>query len=142
MATAAQAMPIYEGQDFYVPYFEVKIEGRPQGQDVIKDILSVSYKDNIQELDSFDITINNWDAAKRDFKYSDQKLFDPGKRIELWMGYYGNNRLRLMLKGQITSLRPSFPAGGGSTLTISGLNILYKLRTTQVSDTYGDMTDR
>jgi len=118
----SQAMPIYKDQDFYVPYFEVKIEGRPQGQDVIKDILSVSYTDNITEFDSFDITINNWDAEKRDFKYSDSQLFDPGKKIELWMGYYGKSKLRMMLKGEITSLRPAFPSGAPSTLVISGLN--------------------
>ncbi len=138
MATS-QAVPIYQGQDFYVPAFEIKLQGRPTGQDVIKDILSVSYKDNIQEFDSFDITINNWDAATRDFKYSDSKLFDPGKEIEVWMGYYG--RLRMMLKGQITSLRPSFPAAGGSTLTISGLNAMYKLRTKQETHIYEDKTD-
>lgn len=135
------AIPIYKGQDFYVPYFEVKIEGRPQGQDVIKDILSVSYQDNLQEFDSFDITINNWDAAKRAFKYSDSKLFDPGKRIELWMGYYGKSKLRMMLKGEITSLRPSFPAASGSTLVISGLNSLYKLKTKQETQIYEGDTD-
>lgn len=138
---STQALPIYSGQDFYVPYFEVKLQGRPAGQDVVKDILSVSYKDNIQEFDSFDITINNWDAETRSFKYSDSDLFDPGKELELKMGYYGANRLRLMLKGQITSLRPSFPNSGGSTLTISGLNTLYKLRTQQESHTYEDLTD-
>jgi uncharacterized protein len=142
MATlSSEATPIFEGQELYVPYFEVKIQGRPAGQDVIKDILSVSYKDNIQEMDSFDITINNWDAAARGFKYSDAKLFDPGKKIELWMGYYGTSRLRLMLKGEITSLRPSFPSGGGSTLTISGLNILYKFKTEHKSHIYESMTD-
>ena len=62
---ATQAIPLYSGQDFYVPAFEVKLQGRPVGQDVVKDILSVTYKDNIQEFDSFDITINNWDAEKR-----------------------------------------------------------------------------
>jgi phage protein D len=136
---STQAVPIYEGQDFYVPSFEIKLQGRPAGQEVIKDILSVTYKDNIQEFDSFDITINNWDAQKRGFKFSDDKLFDPGKELELWMGYY--SRLRLMLKGQITSLRPTFPAGGGTTLTISGLNTMYKLRTQQESHIYEDKTD-
>jgi phage protein D len=133
------SVPIYQDQDFYVPAFEMKLQGRPQGQDVIKDVLSVTYKDNIQEFDSFDIVINNWDAATRDFKYCDAKLFDPGKEIELWMGYYG--KLRMMLKGQITSLRPAFPAAGGSTLTISGLNTMYKLRTKQESHIYEKKTD-
>jgi phage protein D len=119
----------------------VKVAGRPLGQDVVRDILQVSYKHNIQEIDSFDITINNWDAETRDFKYSDGDLFDPGKELALWMGYYGKDRLRLMVRGQITALRLVFPASGGSTLSISGLNVLHKLRTKQESHSYVGMTD-
>jgi uncharacterized protein len=140
MATQV-AVPIYAGQDFYVPSFQVKVAGRPQGQDVVRDILQVSYKDNITEIDSFDITINNWDAQTRAYKYSDSDLFDPGKELELWMGYYGKDKLRLMVRGQITSLHPSFPSGGGSTLAISGLNVLHKLRTKQESHSYESKTD-
>jgi phage protein D len=135
------AVPIFKGQDFYVPYFQVKLDGRPQGLDVVGDILSVSYKDNIQEIDSFELTINNWDAKTRDFKYSDSDLFDPGKELELLLGYYGGDDLRLMVKGQITSLRPAFPAGGGSTLVVAGLNVLHKLRTQQESHAYEKKTD-
>ena len=133
------AVPIYEGQDFYVPAFELRLGGRPPGQEVVRDILSVSYKDSVQDIDSFEISINNWDAATRAFKYSDQKLFDPGQTVELRMGYL--NALRPMLKGEITSLRPSFPAGGGSTLAVSGLNVLHKFRTQQESHTYVQKTD-
>jgi phage protein D len=135
------AIPIYEGQDFYVPYFEVKLQGRPLGKDVVRDVLQVTYKDNIQEIDSFEITINNWDADKLDFKYSDEDLFDPGKEVELWMGYYGKERLRLMIKGEITSLRPTFPAAGQPALAISGLNVMHRLRTKQESHAYESMTD-
>ncbi|CUI07394.1 phage late control D family protein [Massilia antarctica] len=137
MTTAA--IPIYQGQDFYVPSFEVRLDGRPPGREVVRDILSVSYKDSLQDIDSFDITINNWDAQTRSFKYSDSDLFDPGKRLDLSMGYRDGQRT--MLKGEITSLRPSFPAGGGSTLTISGLNILHRFRTQQESRTYVGRTD-
>jgi uncharacterized protein len=133
------AIPIYQDQDFYVPGFEVRLDGRPPGREVVRDILTVSYKDSIQDIDSFDITINNWDAQTRTFKYSDSKLFDPGRRIELSMGY--RDAQRTMLKGEITSLRPAFPAGGGSTLTISGLNILHRFRTQQESHTYIKRTD-
>jgi phage protein D len=138
MANAA-AVPLFA--DFYVPYFEVKIAGHAQAQTVVRDITQASYKDNIQEIDSFELTVNNWDAATRDFKYSDGDLFNPGKELELWMGYYGKENLRLMIRGQITALHPTFPAGGGSTLAISGVNLLHKLRTKQVSDTYENMTD-
>ncbi len=133
--------PIEKGQDFYVPHFQLKLQGRPQGQEVVQDILSVTYKDDIEEIDSFDITINNWDAKKRTFNYSDDDLFDPGKEVELWMGYYGGKQLRLMIRGEITSLRPSFPAGGSPTLVISGLNLLHKFRTKQESHIYEKMSD-
>jgi phage protein D len=139
---ATTAVPIFQGhQDFYVPYFQVKIAGRPAGQDVVRDILQVSYKDNLTEIDSFDLTVNNWDAETRDFKYSDSDLFDPGKELELWMGYYGQGKLRLMVRGQITALHPAFPAGGASTLAVSGLNVLHKLRTKQESHSYEGKTD-
>jgi uncharacterized protein len=141
MSANAEAIPIFKGQDFYVPAFEVKLRGRPLRKDVIRDVIQVSYKDNIQEIDTFEITINNWDAEKREFKYVDQDLFDPGKELELWMGYFGKEPLRLMIKGQITSLRPSFPAAGQPTLAISGLNLIHKLRKKQESHTYRDLKD-
>jgi phage protein D len=137
--SGSAAIPIYQGQDFYVPAFEIRLAGRPPGREVIRDIMSVTYKDSVQDIDSFEITINNWDAANRTFKYSDQKLFDPGQTVDLRMGYLGE--LRAMLKGEITSLRPSFPAGGGSTLAVSGLNILHRFRTKQESATYVDKSD-
>ena len=144
-------IPIYQGQDFYVPLFQVKVGDRPVDREVIHDIISVSYRDNVKEFDSFEITINNWDETAisssqrkqgvHQFKYSDEDLFLPGKRIELWMGYRGNDRLRLMLKGEITSLRPTFPAGGQPTLAVSGKNILHRFQTSQRSQTYRNMKD-
>lgn len=139
--TIEQPIPIFEGQDFYVPYFQVKIGPRELDREVIYDITQVSYKDSLQEVDSFEITINNWDARTRTFKYSDRKLFDPGQRVELWMGYFGGQRLRPMLTGEITSLRPSFPSGGQPTLAISGQNLLHRLRRKQESHSYKNMTD-
>lgn len=139
--TADVAVRLLGGQDFYVPHFQVRIAGRPAVLSVVRDILQVSYKDNLDNLDSFELTINNWDAEQRDFKYSDSDLFDPGKEFELWMGYHGVDPLRLMVHGEITSLRPSFPSGGGSTLVVSGLNILHKLQTQEQSVTYVDKTD-
>ena len=141
MSANAEAIPIFKGQDFFVPMFEVKLQSRALEKDVIRDITQVSYKDNIEEIDSFEITINNWDAEKREFKYIDQDIFDPGKELELWMGYFGKEKLRLMIKGRITALRPSFPAAGQPTLAISGLNILDKFRYGQKSQVYERLTD-
>jgi len=139
--SAPDPIPIFQGQDFYVPYFEVKVGDKPLGRETIRDIIQVSYKDNLKDIDSFEITINNWDAAKLRFKYSDGNLFLPGKKAELWMGYYGKDRYRLMLTGEITSLRPSFPAGGQPTLVVGGLNLLHQFRKKQRSYAYRDLTD-
>lgn len=136
-----QVVPIYKGQDFYVPAFEVKVGQQRLDRGVIHDITQVSYKDSIKEIDSFEITISNWDGEKREFKYSDRDLFNPGRKIELWMGYFGTSKLRLMLTGEITSLRPSFPAGGQPTLVVSGLNLLHRLRKKQESHSYQGLTD-
>jgi phage protein D len=136
-----QAVPIYKGQDFYVPAFEVKVGQRRLDRAVIRDITQVSYKDSLKEIDSFELTISNWDAETRDFKYSDRDLFNPGEKVELWMGYFGTSKLRLMLTGEITSLRPAFPAGGQPTLVVSGLNLLHRLRKKQETRSYQGQTD-
>lgn len=127
--------------DFYVPSFELRLRGRPVAKDVIRDVISVSYKDNVAEIDSFEVVINNWDAEHRTFKYSDDPMFDPGAEIELRMGYRGRDPLELMITGEITALKPAFPAGGQPTLAISGLNLLHRFRGQQESHTYIDKTD-
>jgi phage protein D len=150
MSTPA-ASSTFLDQDLYVPYFKVVLLGQPLGPEVVRDITTVTYKDSIDQIDSFEMMLSNWDPGdstyqdvrRRKYKYSDQDLFDPGKRIELWMGYYGNNdrNLRKMLTGEITSLRPAFPASGNPTLAVSGLNLLHTLRREPQSAAYTKKTD-
>lgn len=155
-------VPIYKGRDFYVPAFDIKIDGKSLPHNAAKDVTDVSYTDNIDQIDTFDLTISNWDAEKRDFKYTGsikgapdgdkRKLFEPGQKIELWMGYFKPTAaaheqrhepelLRLMLVGIITSLTPNFPAGGQPTLRVSGQNVLRQLLTRQETHHYTDKTD-
>src|SRR3954468_3102221 len=54
---------------FYVPQFEVRIEGVGLPRDVLRDVREVTYNDSIDEVDGFQITVNNWDPEKRDYKY-------------------------------------------------------------------------
>jgi Bacteriophage probable baseplate hub protein len=134
------AQPIYIGQDFYVPGFEMRLHGANVPRDVIRDVMQVSFKDSLTDVDSFDITINNWDAESRTFKYSDDYLFDPGSEIELWMGYHDSS-LSLMITGEIVELRPSFPSAGQPTLVIHGLDLLHQLRKEQQSKAWVAKTD-
>ncbi len=131
---------------FYVPQFQVKIEGVGLPRDVLRDVLQITYKDNIKELDSFELTVNNYDPATNTFKYvgSETKqslqgstpeslrhrLFEPcNKEVEVRMGYVGN--LVLMLRGNFTTMEPNFPNSGAPTMTVRGLNVLHRLRRKQ-----------
>ncbi len=129
--------------NFYVPQFEVRIEGVGLPRDVLRDVREVSYHDDINEVDGFQITVNNWDPDTRTYKYIGsetpaslngsseesvrQRLFDPcNKEVELWMGYPG--KMQLMMKGIFTTLTPNFPSSGGPTLTVDALNLLHRFR--------------
>jgi phage protein D len=131
---------------FYVPQFQLRIEGVGLPRDVLRDITEITYTDNVKEIDSFEMTVNNWDPTTRDFKYVGsetaaslqqntqqsqlQHLFEPcGKSADLLMGYGGN--LVVMLTGNFTTMEPNFTSGGPPTLTVRGLNVLNKLRTKQ-----------
>jgi len=127
---------------FYVPRYEIKIAGVNLPQNVLRDVLQVTYKDKVKELDSFELTVNNWDADKQDFKYVGSEttdslaknplhqLFNPCRHdVEVFMGY--EEKLSLMVTGNLTTLEPNFPSSGGPTLNVRGLNVLHKLRRKQ-----------
>jgi phage protein D len=142
---AADVLPlkVYVGQEFYVPAFQLLI----RGQNALvqnNDVISVTYEDSLDKIDSFDLTVMNWDPEGQKFKYSDTHTFDPGQEVELWMGYYQNgnaNKLRRMLIGGITTLSPNFPASGGPTLTVRGLNLFDRFRTAQITKPFIQATD-
>lgn len=140
MSGPAPVLEAHAAGDFYVPHFEVFIGGRRQTTDVVRDVTQVTFKDDLGAIDSFELAVNNWDADARRFKYSEDHLFDPGQTVELWMGYYGADNLRLMLTGEITGLRPTFPAGGAPSLTVTGLNVLHRFRKEQVTRAYTKLT--
>lgn len=144
------AVKIYdEGENFFVPHFEVELAGTKLHDAVIRDVQQVTYRDSVADtgaqqgggggnadhIDSFELTLNNWDAATQTFKYEPPSsgdydgLFAPGKELDLRMGYLGN--LRLMLKGQIHTIEPNFTESGPATLSVRGLNVLHKFRKRQ-----------
>ena len=139
---ATKPIPIYSQKEtFYVPRFEVYVGEQKLKANIINDILQVTYKDSINDIDSFTIEINNWDADKRQFKFAPPQkdfagIFDPGKKIEIKMGYYQN--IRRMMRGVITGLEPNFPGSGASTLSIHGLNELHKYRTEKHTFSWND----
>jgi uncharacterized protein len=137
----AFAFEPFLGQDFYVPAYKLRVGGREVPE--FDDVTTVTYSDSLTAIDSFDMTVNNWDARTNTFKYSDTSMFRPWTRVDLSLGYYRRGRdLRMpMLTGEITTMTPSFPASGGPTLTVRGLNLLHRFRLKQEVKSFRDRTD-
>ncbi|MEV0290700.1 contractile injection system protein, VgrG/Pvc8 family [Kribbella sp. NPDC050820] len=140
------AVPITTGadketRDFYVPGFLLTSRGGELPAQVVHDVTQVSYGDDLAKIDHVEITVSNWDDEKYTFSYSDGDRFMPGKEIELWLGYQGQgNKLRRMITAEITSMKPTFPAGGAPTLVVGGLNVLHRLRGKQQSRKFENLT--
>jgi phage protein D len=132
--------------DFYVPRFEIVASGSGLDARVLRDVTQVTYNDSISEIDSFDITVANWDTdpKQRRFRYVGaeksvmgatplERLFNPcAGEFELKLGY--GTELMPMTRGSTTTLEPTFPSGAAPTLTVRLLNVLHKLRTKQHRD--------
>jgi phage protein D len=134
-------------RNFYVPQFQVSIAGTNLKEGLLRDVMQVTYRDSTDEIDSFELVVANWDAGNRQPqpKYEPPSsaqnagIFDPGKKLDLRMGYM--NDMTLMLTGVITTLEPNFPEGSYSTLSIRGLNVLHELRTEQHTYSWTDYKD-
>ena len=142
----ATAVDIFEPnhRTFYVPQFRVNIAGKDLKEGLLRDVMQVTYHDNIDDIDGFELVVNNWDAGQRkpQSKYEPPSvaqnagIFDPGQTLELRMGYM--NEMVLMLTGVITTLEPNFPEASYSTLSVRGLNVLHTLRTEQHTYSWPD----
>ncbi len=133
---------------FYVPAFEMRIEGAGLPENVLRDISEFTYRDSLTELDQFEITVNNWNADGRRFKFIGSesaadltsaepekrlyRLFEPcGKEVTISMGYAG--ALVPMMIGNFTTMDCHFPNSGAPTLAVRGLNAFHRLRTNKYS---------
>lgn len=129
--------------DFRAPLFEIRIADAGLPQDVLRDVIEVTYSDSMADIDRFEVTVSNWDDTARRHKYygsesegdagdpdgSDHPftIFEPSlTTAELHLGYAG--ALTLMMRGRFTSVEPVFPAAGRPTLTATALNVLQRLR--------------
>jgi phage protein D len=143
----AETQAIYKEEEllsmgFYVPAFEIYVGQKKLKGELRRDIMTVSYTDSIEAIDSFSLTVSNWDAENRAFKYLnfESNPFNVGEEIEVWMGYHGQI-LKKMLNGEITTMEPNFPQSGNPTLNVRGLNVLHRLRKKQETRFYKNKTD-
>ena len=142
---------------FYVPQFQIRVEGAGLPDDVMRDVIELTYEDDLDKMDSFQITVSNWDEVRKKYKYigsedasalgagadgpsedgssesSLYQLFEPcSKTVTIKMGYLGD--LKTMLTGFFTTMEPTFSPSAAATLNVRGINVLQRLRTKKYSD--------
>jgi uncharacterized protein len=134
---ATTVIPLHAaGQPFYAPAFQVRLRGETLPPEVVRDVIEVTYEDNVEKVDSFTLVVNNWNSLERHPKFLGQGAFprlwnlvQPGNEMELLLGYQGRSPdMRLMTSGYVTTLEADFPEGGAPRLTVRGLNVLDRLR--------------
>jgi phage protein D len=155
MTTAATR--IYENQTFYAPRYEIALDGQDLITSVGRDIKEILYTDSMQELDTFEFVLHDWDPVAHTTKYSSPydesgslrtlpdgssvPLFDPGAQVTLRLGYYGGEDPVAMFDGKIVSITPAFPVTGTPTLRIRAVNQLYILQRRQETMNFENKTD-
>ncbi len=128
-----------ENRDFYVPAYELRVEGAGLPGNVLRDISEFTYRDSLTEIDQFELVVNNWDPDRGACKYIGSEtadelvpgnittLFEPcRKSVSVSMGYA--DRLLPMMVGNFTTMEPNFPSSGAPVLSVRGLNVLHQLR--------------
>jgi len=144
----------FDNRAFFAPAFRIKLNGQDAGREVIADVLELSFTDDLENIDSFEFVLHDWDAAERRPKYSspwDDKgqifklsemgppvpVFEPGAAVSLSMGYTEDGELPFIMQGEVVSLTPSFPASGAPTCRVRALDAFQRgLQKVQVEGNY------
>lgn len=141
---------------FRVPRFELSIDGVSLDNRVLRDVVSLSYKDSIDQIDGFELVVGNWDSARNRFRYMGSEgdrhssedaalreletLFEPcQKKVVLRVGYA--DELTEMMTGNFTTMELACSAGGPHTLSVRALNVLHRLRRKRYDGHWIDTSD-
>ena len=128
----------YANENFLVPAFEVRLEGKAGEKIAMRDVQEITFTDDMAAPGTFEFVLNDWDVVTKSVKYSspwnaqgqpskidgqtDAPNFEPGVRLELLFGYIGRNPIQPIMTGEIISLSPSFPASGMPTVRVRAID--------------------
>jgi phage protein D len=139
---------------FFAPAFRIKLDGQDTGRELIADVLEISFTDDLENIDSFEFVLHDWDDVRLRPKFSSPwdesgqlltlseggptvPVFEPGAEVSLFMGYIEEGELPLIMEGEVVSLTPSFPASGVPTCRVRALDAFQrKLQKIHVEGNY------
>src|ERR1700722_13270508 len=121
------------------PEFRIRVDGSELPPLAAADVAAVSITEDLEAPAMFAIEMLNWDAAKLQMKWSDQDLFQPGKRPEVEMGY-GDQRGTL-ISGETTGLELSIHSDHAPRLVIRGYDRAHRLMRGRKTMSYTNLKD-
>jgi phage protein D len=146
--------------DLYVPTFTIKVNEQDLLHDLFLEISSVTVDDTLKGADRFSFVVNSaFDFERRELRPDTEfsslpkvqreprkfpfitDLFAFGTAVEIRMGYQVDKELPLMIRGKITAVQTSFPAGGLPQITVSGYDLSYCMTKGKKSRNWTNKTD-
>jgi phage protein D len=125
---------------YYAPAFRIEINGTRLAADISENIQEVQVVSKPDTLDTFSFTVVNAQPKLRWTHTDDADLFKEGSAVSISMGYV--NDLKVMMEGEITQIRPTFPEQGIPTLGVEGHTRLHRLQGDSKTRTFQKMTDK
>jgi len=126
-------------QDQKVPECQIEVDGSDLPAEAAGDVISVAVQDDVDNLSSFTITLNNWDTAKIRMSWSDEDLFKTGKQVEVKMGYRDN--LDSLINGEVTGMELVVRPHQGPRLIVRGYDRGHRLTRSRRTTSYTNVTD-
>lgn len=99
--------------DIRAPKFAIFVDGGQVYEEITKYVTDVSYEQALDMADKMSITLLNPND-----RFTDDRLFDPGKYIDVYMGY--GSDLTFLGRTRLARHAPSWPSDGVPTLTLTG----------------------
>lgn len=142
--TQSTLMELLPGDEVYAPRIEVVIDDQRLSDNILLDVIELKVTLQRDELGGFTMQLANHfevpevqDSASpassplRRFRNSDDRRFDVFKPISIKMGYA--DRLVTLFVGEIMMLQPAFPSSGMPTFSVTGTDLLQRLRRSKAS---------
>jgi Bacteriophage probable baseplate hub protein len=122
-----------------VPAVRVRVNGELLPGAASADLINVSVFEDVTAPDMFTITLLNWDMMRRQFTWSDRRLFALGASVDIEMGY--GERLEQLMWGEVTGLEPEYNAAENPTITVRGYDKSHRLMRGRKTRSFKNMTD-
>lgn len=122
-----------------VPVFRVKINGSDIPPRAAADLVTATVHEDVDAPGMFTLQLINYDMARLEVTWSDDKLFNEGNAVEIQMGYVDN--LTTIFEGDITGLEHEFSSDEVPKLTVRGYDRRYRLLRGRKIRSYTQMKD-